>query len=116
MTIIIAPISLFLVNSRGRDSNHFSYTSKVKLAASNSIRARWSSGELRNYGLRKEGKQSSVGHVCVAILWRGVITLTENVIRECDEEASIAKEATPAKIVSYCCLDTEENLKRDVLF
>ena len=48
------------------------------------------------------------------------ITLTENVIKECDEEASIplhiAKEATPAGIVSYCCLDGDANLKRDVLF
>lgn len=48
------------------------------------------------------------------------ISLMENVLKECDEEASIpfdlAKNCLPVGAVSYTTTDSKENLKRDVIF
>jgi isopentenyldiphosphate isomerase len=48
------------------------------------------------------------------------VSLQENVVKECAEEASIpeelARKARPARAVSYYQLDERNNLKRDVLF
>ena len=62
---------------------------------------------------------SMLDHIVAGGLPTGV-SLAENVIKECDEEASIpehiALEAAPVGIVTYITLDAQKNLKRDVLF
>jgi hypothetical protein len=62
---------------------------------------------------------SMLDHIVAGGLPTGV-TLTENVIKECDEEASIpeymASAAVPVGVVSYSTSDSYGNLKRDVLF
>lgn len=62
---------------------------------------------------------SMLDHIVAGGLPTGV-SLAENVVKECDEEASIpehiALEASPVGIVSYTTLDAQSNLKRDVLF
>ena len=62
---------------------------------------------------------SMLDHIVAGGLPTGV-TIEENVVKECDEEASIpehiATEASPGGIVSYSLVDSQNNLKRDVLF